>query len=140
MKPLTRKEPRACVALVLILTLLGLGALDTVICRGSDGHIGIDTRISSCCSSGVARVSSADSDDQVHTSSMDHSNGNAACTDTPLVQGTPAVHHHNPAAGCLASPITVSYPALVSPIHRGPATLICSGSILSHLRSTTLLI
>ena len=56
---LMRRIPRGCVAIALILALLGLGAIDATVCRGVDGHQEIETRLNSCCRTATA-VSCAD--------------------------------------------------------------------------------
>ena len=127
-------------ALVLILTLLGLGAVDAAVCRGADGHLGFDTRVSSCCRSAAPEVPLTDLVDRIQTTSLDPANGGSTCQDTPLIQGSPTAHVDHLAAGGLGPAITVPYPITVSPTNRGTPLSFCSGSILCRLRSTILLI
>ncbi len=68
MTQLTRRKPRICVTLLLILSLLGLGVADAAICWGADGHLSLETRFNSCCRSEVLEVASTapcDSDEPI---------------------------------------------------------------------------
>jgi hypothetical protein len=137
MKLLMRKTPRACMALTLILSLLGLGALEPSICRGSDGHSGLKTRLSACCWSGARGDLAARDSDRGRTTALDPVGGVSSCEDTPLVQRALTLTAQGPPVGCLGPLLPLPGTVAASP---AGAPLFCPGSILGRLRSTTLLI
>jgi hypothetical protein len=139
-----RRELRACVASALILTLLGLGGIDAALCRGSDGHFGFDTRVSSCCPSPVPpEVHSSDSVDW-NQASMDllipGMDGGSNCEHIPLIQATPAAYHDGLVAACDGEPVSILCSSVASEPTNDADPVFCSDWILCRLRSTTLLI
>jgi len=140
MMPLMRKPPRTCVTLTLILGLLGLGALDASICRGSDGHSGLKTRLSTCCGSGTGGGLAAGVVDRGQTVAMDPAGGVSSCEDTPLVQRALSVTARDLPLACLGPPLPFPAPIAAAPTAPAAARRFCPGSILDRLRSTTLLI
>ena len=144
MKPLMQEKLRGCVASALILTLLGLGGIDAALCRGSDGHFGIDTRVSSCCRSSVtAEVGSTGSVDWNQTP-MDLLNSatgdDSSCEHTPLIQATPAPSRGGLVAVCTSQPVNILCSVVASNPTHDTDPMCCSDWILCRLRSTTLLI
>jgi hypothetical protein len=148
MRTLNRHRSRAGVALILILGLLGMGTLDAEVCRGEDGHLGIDTRLGSCCDATVqqagvvdccASISAGDALDLSGAPSL-ASNPESVCVDTPWVHGTPTTHAGGLAAGCPSCDLPAVFFRSTDPSIPRLAALSGSGSILSCLRTTTLLI
>lgn len=136
---LTRRPPRTCVTLFLVLSLLGLGGLDAAICWGADGHLDLETRLSSCCRSGAPEAPSTSPVDADEQTTLDSPREGGACDDTPLIQGTPVARPDHGAAVCLV-PVAYDPPSLANPIPCEAAHPAVKGSSLRRLRSTTLLI
>ena len=140
MKPLARKRPRACVAILLILSVLGLGGFDVAICRGVDGHLGIETRVGSCCCS-VSEALSSLGPAGLHSTApaLGPAEDAPSCEHTPIIHSTPAAHA-NPLAGVFlvwSMPSWCTEPDDAVRVIVPPLRI---GSLPVHLRSTTLLI
>jgi hypothetical protein len=140
MTQLTRRTPRVCVTLLLVLSLLGLGAADAAICWGADGHFALETRFDSCCRSEAPEALSAAPVVAAGPTALDPASAGAACEDTPLILGAPLARAHDVSADYLGQSTTVLYSIDASPAHRGAAQLFDAGSSLVRIRTVTLLI
>jgi hypothetical protein len=129
-----------CVTLLLVLSLLGLGAADAAICWGADGHLSLETRFNSCCRGEAPDVPPTAAPDLNGPTAMDAAIDGAACEDTPLIQGAPAARTHDVEAGYLGQSTTVSYAVHPELAPRGADPAFGAGSSLRRLRTTTLLI
>jgi hypothetical protein len=138
MKLRRRNRHRASVASLLVLALLGLGALDATICRGVDGHFNIDTHVNSCCGLTIPVSPSTEGPDRDPSTGWDVSGGSPTCSDTPLIHGTLTAHRDDLAAGGFGCSITIYRPTLVASTVREIAPSFCSESFLCRLRSTAL--
>jgi len=143
MRQSARKELRRCVASILILTVLVLGGLDAALCLGPDGHLGIETRVGCCCSSSAIPESPSCNLvgwDQEAIDLPNSATGEPCCENMPLVQGPPASHSVGPALVWIGESIVFPNPVSVSTAPGRMTQASYTKSILSRLRSTTLLI
>jgi len=137
---LMRKIPRACVAFTLILALLGLGAIDATVCRGADGHQEIETRLNSSCHTATAVSAPADGAELLHLAAAQPADEGESCQDTPLIERALTAHGYLLPVACLVQFVTISYPTVTGLAASAPHATADPGSLLSRLRSTTLLI
>jgi hypothetical protein len=135
---LNRKGTRICVSACLLLVLCALGVVDVTVCCGVDGHVGIDTPVSStCCPSGEPGTLSGDGPTAAFVSGP----GGSGCVDIPLLKVAPVSHREELGSFLLAPPTLIPVSDMVrGPIRGEAGPHFRSISILSQLRSTTLLI
>lgn len=137
------KASHACVGWVLILALLSLGGLDAAVCRGVDGHLGIETRVGSCCSSSALLTVSTGGLDVLALTAIDvlrTGTDGETCEDITLLQGGPVSKPTGHPVVWLGESVTVPTLISVSTTPSRVSAAPCTDWILCRLRSTNLLI
>jgi len=136
MTSLIRNKHRAFLSLVLTMNLLGLIALDAEICRGADGHLGVDSRAGSCCESESPDLALVDLLGRNPVIAQDYAVGGSDCEDAPLLQGALTSVPDVLFAGNLAALVDFADPVELSSSHLQIAPSYSSN--LSRLRSISL--